>query len=303
MELSRFYTKNGIAVCHQQCYAAGMRQLDPTREEETLVVTETGLSRRREIVLREHPFELALNEILIGSTMVLPTDLEALAVGFLFARGYIESFREVVEILICPEGRLTVYARVDDPTPERSEEMIITSGCGGSGRISREMLQAGPGPLGECRMDFSEIRELIRGTLQISDLSRTTHCVHACGFASRNGIEACCEDVGRHNAVDKVIGTLLQNDLCPEGAMFTTGRLTSDIVLKCARIGIPILISRTAPSSLGIDIARRTGITLVGYARLNRLNIFHRPDRIIQTRDQKTKHKEENTDEDLSGQR
>ena len=259
---------------------AEMNSTAVTREEQTLVVTQTERTACQETVLIEQPVEVALNEILIGTTMVMPADLEALAVGFLFGQGYLSAPEEVVEVLTCPEGRMTVYARVEDPPRDRSREMIVTSGCGGSGRISRDMLQEQETALHECSLGFADIRGLIKGTLQVSDLSLRTHCVHACGFWSEGELKVCCEDVGRHNAVDKVIGTLLLEGIPPRGAVYTTGRLTSDIVLKCARIGIPILVSRTAPSSLGVDIARQTGVTLAGYARPNRLNCFNRPERI-----------------------
>ncbi len=255
-------------------------QTTVTRQEETVVLTEEKRAAWKETVLLEQPVEVALNEILIGTTMVMPADLEALAVGFLFGQGYLSSPEEVVEVLTCPKGRMTVYARVEDPPRDRSREMIITSGCGGSGRIPEGMLQEQEVSLNECSLGFSDIRGLIKETLQTSDLSSRTHCVHTCSFWSEGELKVCYEDVGRHNAVDKVIGTLLLQTIPPRGAIYTTGRLTSDIVLKCARIGIPILISRTAPSSLGVDIARQTGITLAAYARPNRLNCFNRPERI-----------------------
>ncbi len=81
--------------------------------------------------------------------------------------------------------------------------------------------------------------------------------------------------------MDKIVGAILLGKASPRGAVYTTGRLTSDMVLKCARIGIPIVMSRTATSSLGLEIARRAGITLVCYARPDRANVFHAPERIL----------------------
>ena len=143
------------------------------------------------------------------------------------------------------------------------------------------MLEGAFDPLKECTISFSEIKEFIRRTLHYSPLGGQTHCVHGCGFWADGKLQAHFEDVGRHNAVDKVIGAILLGRISARGAIYTTGRLTSDMVLKCARIGIPIVMSRTAPSSLGLAIARRAGVTLVAYARPDRLNVFHAPERII----------------------
>jgi FdhD protein len=105
--------------------------------------------------------------------------------------------------------------------------------------------------------------------------------VHGCGLWAEGRLQAFYEDVGRHNAVDKIIGAILLKKISARGAVYTTGRLTSDMVLKCARIGIPIVLSRTAPSSLGLAIARRAGLTLAAYARPDRLNVFNAPERIL----------------------
>ncbi|RUM41128.1 MAG: sulfurtransferase FdhD, partial [Desulfobulbus sp.] len=80
---------------------------------------------------------------------------------------------------------------------------------------------------------------------------------------------------------DKIIGAILLGRFTSAGAIYTTGRLTSDMVLKCARIGIPVVMSRTSPSSLGLAIARRAGVTLAAYARPDRVNIFNAPERIV----------------------
>ena len=82
--------------------------------------------------------------------------------------------------------------------------------------------------------------------------------------------------------MDKVIGAILLGHFPSGGTIYTTGRLTSDMVLKCARIGIPVVISRTAPSSLGLEIARRADLTLAAYARPGRRSVFHAPWRIVQ---------------------
>lgn len=248
-----------------------------TMSSRTTVITPDGTREQVEQVAIEAPYSIALNDETIGSSMVLPIALEEFGVGFLFGQGYIKNPEEVREVVVCPEGRIAVFADVEVTEPK---EVIITSGCGGTGKISKEMLEGAFEPLAECTITFPEIGTFIRQALQSSPLGPQTHCIHGCGFWQDGKLQAYYEDVGRHNAVDKILGAILLGKFTPQGAIYTTGRLTSDMVLKCARIGIPIIMSRTSPSSLGLAIARRAGATLAAYARPDRLNIFHAPERI-----------------------
>lgn len=250
-----------------------------TLVQNTVVVTPEGSTARQESLAIEVPYTVVLNDEEIGASMVLETALEEFGAGFLFGQGYITEVGQVREVLVCPEGRISVHADVDESM--KPKEVIITSGCGGTGKISREMLEGAFDPLQEFSLSFEELNEFIRQGLQASPLGRDTHCVHGCGFWSDGKLQAYYEDVGRHNAVDKVIGAILMGKFSAAGAIYTTGRLTSDMVLKCARIGIPVVMSRTSPSSLGLAIARRAGVTLAAYARPGRVNIFNAPQRIL----------------------
>lgn len=250
-----------------------------TLAHSTVVVTPEGRVAQEERVAIETPYKVSLNDKVIGASMVLETGLEEFGAGFLFGQGYVSRPEEVKEVLVCPEGKISVYADVEEEAEPK--EVIITSGCGGTGKISRDMLEGAFDPLREYHMTLAEIREFILATLHASPLGQQTHCVHGCGLWADGAMQAFYEDVGRHNAVDKVIGAILLKKASPRGAVYTTGRLTSDMVLKCARIGIPIVMSRTAPSSLGLAIARRAGLTLCAYARPERLNVFHAPERIV----------------------
>jgi FdhD protein len=250
-------------------------------EQQTLILSAEGLEQTREWVAVEQPFRVALNDLEMGTAMVLATGLEEFGAGFLFGQGYLERPGQVLEVLVCPEGRIVVYADVDEEKENNPPELIITSGCGGTGRISREMLEGRISPLQEYALPFAEAGEFIRQVLQASVLGQKTHCVHGCGLWAEGRLQAFFEDIGRHNAVDKVIGTILLGRAPVRAAVYTTGRLTSDMVLKCARIGIPIVMSRTSASSLALAIAREAGLTLVCYARPGRFNIYNAPQRIM----------------------
>jgi FdhD protein len=248
-------------------------------EQQTVILTEEGREDVRELVAVEQPYRVALNDREIGSSMVLATGLEEFGAGFLFGQGYIDHPGQVREVLVCPEGRIEVHADVEEDFAPK--EVIITSGCGGTGKISREMLEGRIGPLQEYSLGFAEAGEFIRQVLLASDLGQKTHCVHGCGLWAEGRMQVFFEDIGRHNAVDKVIGAILLGRAPAAAAVYTTGRLTSDMVLKCARVGIPIVMSRTSASSLALAIARQAGLTLVCYARPGRFNIYNAPDRIV----------------------
>lgn len=245
----------------------------------TVILTSSGPEKGRESLAVEKPYRILLNDREIGSAMVLETGLEEFGAGFLYGQGYIENPHQVREVLVCPEGRISVHADVDDAAEPK--DVIITSGCGGTGKISRDMFEGAFDDLEDFTIDFDEAGKFIRQVLHESKLGTTTHCVHGCGFWADGKLLAFYEDIGRHNAVDKIIGAILLGKITPRGAIYTTGRLTSDMVLKCARIGIPIIMSRTSASSLGLAIAKRAGVTLVSYARPGRLNVFNAPERIL----------------------
>ena len=244
----------------------------------TTIVTPNGKTAEQEHVAVETPYTIMLNEVVIGASMVLPVGLEEFGVGFLFGQGYIEKPGDVVEVWVCPEGRISVFADVENTEPK---DVIITSGCGGTGKIPREMLEGVIEKPVDYSLSFSEIKSFITQVYQASPLGPLTHCVHGCGLWSQGELKLFHEDVGRHNAVDKVMGAILLGRADPHCAVYTTGRLTSDMVLKCARMRIPIVMSRTAPSSLGVAIAERAGLTLAGYGRQDRVNVFTHPERIL----------------------
>lgn len=252
-------------------------------EHNCLVLSESDARPVTETLIVEKPYTVALNDQDIGAAMVLETGLEEFGAGFLFGQGYIDNPGQVREVLVCDEGRILVHAAVEEDI--QPKDVIITSGCGGTGKISRDMLEGKTTPLQEYALPLAEAGQFIRQVLHASDLGQKTHCVHGCGLWSDGELKVFFEDIGRHNAVDKVIGSILLNRASARGAVYTTGRLTSDMVLKCARIGIPVVMSRTSASSLALAIARRAGMTLICYARPGRLNVYNAAERIIRAKD------------------
>ena len=114
-----------------------------------------------------------------------------------------------------------------------------------------------------------------------AELFRITGGIHSAALCTPEGVVYFCEDIGRHNAVDKIIGLCLKNSVTIEDKILvTSGRISSEILVKTAKLGIPILISRAAPTTLSIELADKLGITLIGFVRGRRFNVYCHTDRV-----------------------
>jgi FdhD protein len=125
------------------------------------------------------------------------------------------------------------------------------------------------------------VGELVEQLFESQSLYRATGGVHTSALSDGESILLAAEDIGRHNTLDKIAGLCLRNNIWPENRiLITTGRISSEMLQKAARMDAPILISRTSPSSLSIEMAERYGITLIGYARRHRFNVYSNPQRV-----------------------
>jgi len=245
-----------------------------TQEVVTLLKTSEGEEKVTEEVIIERPYRVYLNEEPIGSALILPADLEEFGAGYLFGLGYISKPEEIKEIRLCTEKESIFVYTTFQEIPKR--EIITTTGCGGTGGLSYEMLQEDPPPLFSYTISFSEIIKLAEEVLKGPRLPG----VHTCGLWHEGRLRLLYLDIGQHHALDKLIGAILLGKGPRSGAIYTTGRLTVEMVAKCIRAGMPILISRSGTSSLGLELAQKAGLTLVCYARGEKINIFHAPQRI-----------------------
>lgn len=154
----------------------------------------------------------------------------------------------------------------------------ITSGCAGGISVTGKM----PGKiLDDAVFAVDTIRKLFREFQKRSEVYKITGGTHSAALTDSENILAFAEDIGRHNAVDKVTGYCLLENISFKGRMLlASGRISSDIVLKSARSGIPVIVSRAAPTSLAVELAEKTGITLVGFMRGERMNVYSGKQRV-----------------------
>ena len=233
----------------------------------------------------EAPVALTVNGEVWLTLMCTPLDLEAMAVGFLYNEGLINTKEEVTSVRLCAAGdNLDVWLHHNVEKPEKWRR---TSGCTGgvtSVAINPETQYLSNGSV----LKAEKVGDLIGKLFESQQLYRTSGGVHTSALSDGQQIVASAEDIGRHNTLDKIAGICLFNDLkLSRRIILTTGRISSEMLQKSARMGASIVISRTAPSSYSIEIADHWGITLIGYARRNRFNVYTHPERIIVATKQK----------------
>lgn len=160
-----------------------------------------------------------------------------------------------------------------------TDDAVITSGCiGGITFPKRLALQKIEDPF---TVAVEKLKDIFKKYQKASELYHLTGCIHSAGLSDGESILCLAEDIGRHNAVDKIIGYALLEEIPFQGKiMLASGRLSSEIVSKCARWGIPVVASRTSPTSLAVDIAEKSGVTVVGFIRADRLNVYTHAERV-----------------------
>ncbi len=228
----------------------------------------------------ETPVSLTVNGKVWLTFMCTPIHLEELALGFLYNEGIIDSMDEVADVRLCEHGdNVDVWLNrsVEQPVSWRR-----TSGCTG-GMTAVDLLAKPNVHFGgnSLTVEPEAIGELVEQLFEAQSLYRETGGVHTSALSDGKNIVAAAEDIGRHNTLDKIAGLCLRGGIFPESRiLITTGRISSEMLQKAARMDAPILISRTSPSSLSIEMAERYGITLIGYARRHRFNVYSNPQRV-----------------------
>jgi FdhD protein len=231
-------------------------------------------------VIAEASVTLSVNGEPWLSFTCTPTHLDALAVGFLYNEGIITSRAEVVSIDECQKGdNLDVWLRRPVQRPEMWQR---TSGCAGGvtsvpALAEENPVQVAPGEEIEAAALLAGMEQL----LQMQSLYRETGGVHGAALYDGREIRAWAEDIGRHNTLDKLAGRMLLDGLSLSPLIvLTTGRISSEMLQKSARMGAAAVVSRTSPTSQSVLKAAESGITLVGYARRDRFLVYSHPERI-----------------------
>jgi FdhD protein len=255
-----------------------------TEKVSILKYTEAGSSSGEDVVARESPLTIILNNRELVTLLCSPVDLRYLAVGFLFSEGLLKSKDDIKKIMV-DDRRGVVRVETEGNQELASDALFkrfITSGCG-RGASFYNAVDALDQAKVESQVNVStlEVLALVKEFQQRSQLYRATGGVHSAALSDTKSIIVFGEDIGRHNAVDKIFGQCILNGLATDGHMIiTSGRISSEILLKVARRSIPIIVSKSAPTNLGVRLADNLGVTLIGFVRGKRMNVYTHAERI-----------------------
>ena len=223
-------------------------------------------------VVREQPLTVYVNGDRFLTLLCSPMNLEALVVGYLWMEKVIQGLDDVEEVTVSPvDGRAEVRlrGRVELPT-----ERILTSGCGGgiTFRIDHRLFPRLSSSLRVPAADLSQrMKELFAAAVHYKE----SRGIHGAALADERGLLVVAEDVGRHNAVDKVKGEALLRGIPTEDRiLLSTGRISSEMLLKAARMGVPVVASRTSPTEMAVALAEQLNVTVCGYVRPDSVNVY-----------------------------
>ena len=264
-------------------------------------VRDGAFSQHQDELATEEPLEIRLEvggkTVPLAVTMRTPGDDYELVAGYLYCEGVVHSRADLPSLSHCIDptvdaeqrhnivnARLRPGLRADLRRLDR--HVFQSSACGVCGKASLEQLEtrACPAPVLNRPLPYEVILDLPAKLRAAQGLFAATGGLHAAGLFSAAGeLLAAREDVGRHNAVDKLVGWALLNDRLPlsDQVLLVSGRASFEILQKAYTAGLPVVCAVSAPSSLAVDLARRFGITLVGFLREGRFNVYAGRERVL----------------------
>jgi FdhD protein len=260
---------------------------DEVKKVSALLITTEEKQKVQEVVTTEFSLTITLNNREIVTLLCTPRDLEWLAVGYLFSEGLIQSKSDITKITLdesnCAVRIETKDSRVVESEPT-SKRFIASSGWRGSTLIhsldTTELTKVSS----KMQIATGDVFAMVEDFQGRSKIFKDTGGVHSAALCSTNSILLLAEDIGRHNAIDKIFGGCLLKDIdTKERAIMTSGRVSSEILLKVARRNMPILISKSSPTDVAVRLAEELGITLIGFVRGKKMNVYTGSHRVIDT--------------------
>ncbi|MDB2387202.1 formate dehydrogenase accessory sulfurtransferase FdhD [Shewanella sp.] len=226
----------------------------------------------------ERPLTVYLNWRPIVTLMTLGARAEALSLGYLKNQGFISDLTQLESVIVdwdVHSAAILTREQTEDLDKKLSEK-TVTSGCGQGTVYGGFMAGLDDINLPTPKLKQSTIYRLLKNISSYNDTYKNAGAVHGCGLCQEDKIKGFVEDVGRHNAVDTLAGEMWLNQQSGHDKLFyTTGRLTSEMVIKVAKMGIPVLLSRSGATQMGLELAQKLGITMIARAKGRHFLIYN----------------------------
>ncbi len=249
--------------------------LDPTQA--TIAVDEYQNQRDMQIA-DERPLTIYVDRFEIVTLMTLGCQPELLTLGYLKNQEFFNNLEEIISVQVDWDVNAVAVTTTEENTDwhERLETRTVTTGCGQGTIFGNLMEQLDNIEITPHKIKQSDIYATLKNLNAYNDVYKSAGAVHGCALCHNTEILSFKEDVGRHNAVDAIAGEMWLNDIDGEGKLFyTTGRLTSEMVIKVAQMGVPTLLSRSGITRMGLQIARDMGVTLFSRAKGKHFLIYN----------------------------
>lgn len=248
------------------------------KEMECMKINQDIITNSLHPVIEEIPLSVNVNGRYVLTAMISPNDLEDFVRGFLYTEKIIKSLDEI-ELLHIDENIANVITK--NPFKILVSKKTVLSGCGGT--ISFLDIKKLPAINSDFTFNLQTIRKSVEQALK-SDLHVLTGGIHVVALYNKSGKIHIVEDIGRHNALDKIIGYALNNDIdLSQTFIICSGRISSEMVRKCLIANIPVAVSRGATTTLAIETAKSQGFTIIGFVRNKKMNIYSNCHRIEDT--------------------
>jgi FdhD protein len=248
-----------------------------------LRVTKERRKQMEDTVVTEFHLTMVLNKRELVTLLCSPAKLDFLTIGFLYSEGLINS-KDVIKDMVLDAERGIIKVTTKEPV-QPSEDILsrrIIASSGGKGASSSAAIHPQTRIDSQIHISPPEVLNLIGEFVHRSELFAATGGVHSAALCNTKTILLFSEDIGRHNAIDKIFGECIVKDIpTHDRLLITSGRVSSEIVLKVVKRNIPILISKSAPTNLGVKLANDSGITLIGFVREKRMNAYTHTWRLV----------------------
>lgn len=259
--------------------------MDKTLECRTIKIEEDIKSEVNELLVCEYPLTIVMNKRKIATLLCSPENLEELVLGFLRTQQLITKFKDIKDIKLDEVKGIAEVETVDKNT--QSEKFY-------SKKVYLENIEEDNNSYSNffeslnCErvesslvLPFQKVYEFMEKNLSYSEVFKKTRGVHSVALCDAENIIIICEDIARHNALDKVIGqALMKNIFLKDKIIILSGRVSLEMILKAAKMQIPIIISKSAPTSMSVTLAKKLNITLVGFVRGRKMSIYANEQRI-----------------------